>query len=73
MGGIQNLAKIIKQSVQTKIENEARARRGTIQNGQFVSGNESYPIKQAVDVDVSNGARVWAQLDNNGNAVVVGS
>lgn len=71
--GIQNLAETIKQAVQEKVAKEARARRGTIQDGQFVSGSDIYPVKQAVDVDVSNGARVWAQLDNNGNAIIVGS
>ena len=71
--GIQNLSKTIKQLVQEKVESESRVKRGKIQGGQFVSGNKSYPVKQAVDVDISNGARVWAQLDNNGNAVIVGS
>lgn len=73
MTGIQGLAETIQNVMDKRIAEEARARRGQMQDGKFVNGNTSYPAKQAVDVDTSNGARVWAQLDNNGNAVIVGS
>ena len=73
MKGISGLTSAIKSAVQKKVAEESRAKRGTIQNGQFVSGNKSYPVKQAVDVNASNGSKIWAQLDNNGNAVIVGS
>ena len=73
MTGIQSLVETIQTAIQKKVAKESRARRGIIQNGQFVSGSEIYPVRQAVDVDVSNGSKVWAQLDNNGNAVVIGS
>lgn len=70
--GIQNLAKTIKQAVQEKISTESRAKRGVIQGGQFISGSKSYPYVSAVDVNTSNGSKVWAQLDKNGKAVIIG-
>ena len=73
MKGIAGLANAIKAAVDKKVAEESRARHGTIQNGQFVSGSKSYPAIQAVDVDAGEGSRVWAQLDNNGNAVIVGA
>lgn len=71
--GVRELAAAVKSAVRWRIDNEARAKRGVIQNGRFISGSKSYPMIQAVDVDTSNGKRVWAQLSKNGNAVVVGS
>lgn len=73
MYGLQGLADSVKNIVQQRIDNESRAIKGVMKDGQFVSGNKSYPAKQAVDVDVSNGSIVWAQLDRNGNAIIVGS
>lgn len=72
MNGIQGLADAIKSAVQNRIDEESKAKRGTIQNGNFVSGDKSYPFIQAVDCNISNGSRVWAQLSRSGKAVIVG-
>ena len=71
--GVQSLANAIGQAVNERIKREARALRGTIKNGMFQCGNKSYPFKQAVDCNTSNGRRVWAQLSTDGSAVVVGA
>ena len=73
MKGITGLTNTIKSIVQKRIDNESRAKRGTIQNGQFVSGSKSYPAIQAVDVSTGNGSKVWATFDSKGNAIIVGS
>ena len=73
MKGITGLTNTIKSIVQKRIDNESRAKRGTIQNGQFVSGSKSYPAIQAVDVNASAGNKVWATFDSKGNAIIVGS
>lgn len=72
MNGIQGLADAIKSAVQNRIDEESKAKRGTIQNGNFVNGAKSYPFIQAVDCNISNGSRVWAQLSRSGKAVIVG-
>lgn len=69
---VDSLARAVKSAVEARIKKEARARRGTIQNGQFVCGADCYPFTSAVDVDTGNGKKVWAQLSPNGTAVVVG-
>ena len=71
--GVRELAMAIRVAVQQRIDEESRAKRGVIQGGRFISGSKSYPMLQAVDVDTSNGKRVWAQLSKNGSAVVVGA
>ena len=70
---VKSLAETVARIVQQRINAEARAMRGTVQNGRFVSGAKSYPMVQAVDVDTGDGRRVWAQLSSNGTAVVVGA
>ena len=70
---VKSLAAAVKAAVNKRIAEEARAMRGTIQNGRFISGSKSYPMVQAVDCDTGNGKRVWAQLSKSGNAVVVGA
>ena len=70
--GVSDLAAVIKSAVDEKVAKEARARRGRINNGRFESGANSYPCVSAVDVDTSDGRKVWAQLSPNGTAVVVG-
>lgn len=70
---VKSLAAAVARAVQRRIEQEARAMRGTIQDGRFVSGAKSYPMVQAVDVDTGENKRVWAQLSKNGSAVVVGA
>ena len=72
MNGIKGLADAIKTAVQNRVNEEAEAKRGTIKDGKFVSGSKSYPFVQAVDCDVSNGSKVWAQLSKSGTAVVIG-
>ena len=73
MKGIAGLANAIKSAIDKKVAEESRARHGTIQNGQFVSGSKSYPAIQAVDVSTGNGSKVWATFDSKGNAIIVGS
>lgn len=68
---VQKLASSIRNAVDKRIANEARAMRGTIKNGMFVSGSKSFPFKQAVECNL-NGI-LWAQRDNRGNAVIVGA
>ena len=70
---VRELASTIRQAVDERIKREARAMRGTIQNGMFQCGSKSYPYKQAVDCNTSSGSRVWAQLSQNGDAVIVGA
>lgn len=71
--GVKSLANAIRNAVDRRIKREARALRGTVSNGTFYCGNKSYPFKQAVDCNISNGRRVWAQLSPNGQAVIVGA
>lgn len=68
---VDNLANAIKIVVDRRIREEARAKRGTIENGRFISGSKSYPYTQAVDCNISG--RVWAQLSTSGTAVIVGA
>ena len=70
---VQALASTIKDIVNKRIKREARAMRGTIKDGMFQCGTKSYPFKQAVDCNISNGSRVWAQLSPNNIAVIVGA
>ena len=69
---IKNLANAVKSAVQRRINEESKAKRGMIHNGLFVCGSKSYPFVQAVDCNTDEGSRVWAQLSNNGKAVIVG-
>ncbi|MBR6712130.1 MAG: hypothetical protein IKI76_03955 [Selenomonadaceae bacterium] len=71
--GVRELASAIKRVVDERIKREARAMRGTIQNGVFQSGSKSYPYKQAVECNTSSGSRVWALPSQNGDAVIVGA
>ncbi len=72
MKGVEGLAIAIKAAIDTRIEQESRAMRGVIQNGQFLTGAKSYPYTSAVDADTSEGKKVWAQLSQSGKAVVIG-
>lgn len=71
--GVRELASTIKNAVDRRIQQEARAIRGTIQDGMFQSGAKAYPYKQAVDCDTSEGSKVWAMPATNGDAVIVGA
>lgn len=68
---VQSLASNIKNAVDTRIRNEARALRGTVKNGTFISGSKSFPAKQAVDCNTRG--KVWAVPSTNGKAVIVGA
>lgn len=68
---IRDLSTSLKQAVDKRINDEARAKRGVIKNGRFHFGAKSYPFKQAVDCSLSG--KVWAQLSPNGTAVIVGA
>lgn len=70
---IQSLANSIKNVVDKRIDNEARALHGTIKTGMFISGSQSLPFKAAVDCNTSDGRRVWAQRSKDGKAVIVGA
>ena len=70
---VQELGTAIKNAVDRRINEEARAKRGTILNGRFQCGARSYPYKQAVDCNISTGHKVWAQQATNGKAVIVGA
>ena len=71
--GVRELATAIRNAVDRRIRQEARAMRGTIQDGMFQSGAKAYPYNQAVDCDTSEGSRVWAMPATNGDAVIVGA
>lgn len=70
---VANLSKAIKSTVEKRIEKEGRVQRGIVNNGRVQIGSKSYPMKQAVDCNASNGRKVWAQLSKSGDAVVVGT
>ena len=70
---VQSLASSIKNAVDNRIKKEARAMRGTISGGMFVSGAKSFPYKQAVDCNTFEGNKVWAQRATNGKAVIIGA
>lgn len=70
---VQELGTVIKNAVDKRINEEARAKRGTIINGRFQCGARSYPYKAVVDCNTSNGRKVWAQQDTGGKAIIVGA
>ena len=69
---IKSLTSSIKQTVEKRIKNEARAMHGIIRNGTFICGGKSYNYITAVDADTSNGKKVWAQKSQNNSAVIIG-
>ena len=69
---IQGLSTAIKSSLENQVAQQARAMRGTIKNGKFISGSRTYPFIQAVDCNTHEGRKVWAQLSNDGRAVLIG-
>ena len=71
MDGIQGLVSAIRNAVDKRIKQEARALRGTIKNGMFQCGAKTFPFVQAVDCNTSG--KVWAQLSSNDTAVIVGA
>ena len=73
MNGVKGLASAIREAVDKRVSEEARAKRGQIKNGMFQSGAKSYPFQQAVDCNTDEGEQVWAQLTPNGTAVIVGA
>lgn len=69
---IESLGNSIKSAVDKRVNSEARAMRGTIRNGRFVSGSKSYPFTAAVDCSTGEGKKVWAQKSTSGKAVIIG-
>lgn len=67
--GVTGLAQAIKECVEYRIEQEARAKRGVISNGLFHSGSGSFAANQAVELNPN--LKVWAIRSRYG-AVVVG-
>lgn len=72
INNIEGLGKTLKNAMDKRISQEARMKRGVVSNGRIYCGARSYPYKQAVDCSTANGRKVWAQVANNGQAVVVG-
>lgn len=68
---VTELATTLKNAVDEHINREARALRGIIKNGMFCCGARTYPFKQAVDCSLKG--KVWAQLDKNGRAIIIGA
>ena len=71
MDGIQGLASAVKDAIDKRIKQEARALRGTIKDGQFQCGAKTFPYVQAVDCNMNG--KVWAQLSTTGAAIIVGA
>ena len=71
MDGIQGLASAVKDAVDKKVKQEARALRGTIKDGMFQCGAKTFPYVQAVDCNMSG--KVYAQLSSTGTAIIVGA
>lgn len=70
MKGIDGLEQVLQDAVQQRVNEEARARRGRIQGGKFISGARSSPYIAAVDANLNG--KVWAQMSPNGNAIIIG-
>lgn len=70
---VQELGRAISTTMNKRIADEARAKRGTIRNGWFYSGNDTYPARIAIDGNFYNGAKGYAQITPNGKAVIVGA
>ena len=68
---VNQLASAVKNAVDKRIDEESRAKQGFIKGGRFQCGSKSYPFKQVVDCNLSG--KVWAQLDKQSRAVIVGA
>ena len=68
--GVFGLAQAIRECVNQRIEFEARAMKGVIQNGLFVSSNGSFVCQQAVEVNPHLSS--YAIRSKSGMAVIVG-
>lgn len=74
MNGVEGLADALRIGVkQARKKSEQKARRGTVQGDMVRIGSRSYPLKAAVDVNVSEGCLVWVQISQGGKAVIVGA
>ena len=71
--GVTKLAAALKKAMVERIEEEGRAKRGTVQNGQVLINARQYNFAQAVDCNVTTGRRVWALRTIYGKAVIVGA
>lgn len=70
---VRSLAEAVRIAVEKRVAEESRAKRGVIKGGKFLTGSKAYDFVQAVDCDVSEGKKVWAQVSENGKAVIVGA
>ena len=70
---VKNMANEIKNAMNNRIEKESRAMHGTMKDGKFYSGNNSYSVKQAAECNTNNGHKVWAVRSKNNKAVIVGA
>lgn len=70
-GGVTRLAAVIS-SAERRRENAGKVMSGYISGEFFVSGKRSYPFTVACDCNTANGAYVFAQITESGEAVVVG-
>lgn len=68
---VKELKTAIKNAVDKRINEEARALHGTIKNGMFHCGSKAFPFKQVVDCNLNS--KVWAQLDKNRKAIIIGA
>lgn len=71
MGGIEGLAKAIKERMKQK--DDGMAKRGIIKNGMVYYGSNAYPYVQAVDCRTDEGNYVWYQKTVGGKALIVGA
>lgn len=70
--GVTKMMSDVRKAMMNRIENEGRAMRGKLRSGFLQVGSKSYPVAQAVDVNVADRGRVWAMRARNGKAVIVG-
>ena len=68
---LNSLQSEMKIAMNQRIETESRAKRGFIQNGKFISGNEQYKAVQAVECNIDG--KVYAVITSNKKAVIVGA
>lgn len=71
MNGLMGLEETAKKLFQANRKNGNGIQRGKVQGDSVVIGSRSYPYTLAVDVNISEGMYVWAEV-YGGTAVIVG-
>lgn len=71
MNGLPGLAETAKKLLQTNRKSGDEIQRGQVHGDAVTIGSRSYPYTLAVDVNVSDGMYVWANI-YCGTAVIVG-